>query len=151
MSINYPAGRTEKCPRKHSPRHGLSLLNVLTLSPTKFFQYSSSVISYFPTFRQLIFGFFRRKQQYSTTEFFVFQQWFYWTRRFDLETRAFFGYTSKLSKQTHLTFKLLCLGVATHRLKLFWKKAKLCPSSSFPLHSHHTSSQSICQQQWRNV
>ena len=26
-----------------------------------------------------------------------------------------------------------------------------CPSSSFPLHSHHTSSQSICQQQWRNV
>ena len=25
------------------------------------------------------------------------------------------------------------------------------PSSSFPLHSHHTSSQSICQQQWRNV
>ena len=27
----------------------------------------------------------------------------------------------------------------------------LRPSSSFPLHSHHTSSQSICQQQWRNV
>ena len=27
----------------------------------------------------------------------------------------------------------------------------LCPSSSFPLHSHHTSSQSICQEQWRNV
>ena len=38
----------------------------------------------------------------STTEFFVFQQSFYWTRRFDPETRAFFGYTSKLSKQIHL-------------------------------------------------
>ena len=40
----------------------------------------------------------------STTEFFVFQQSFYWTRRFDPETRAFFGYTSKLSKQIHLYF-----------------------------------------------
>ena len=29
---------------------------------------------------------------------------FYWTRRFDPETRAFFGYTSKLSKQIHLYF-----------------------------------------------
>ena len=40
----------------------------------------------------------------STTEFFVFQQSFYWTRCFDPETRAFFGYTSKLSKQIHLYF-----------------------------------------------
>ena len=28
---------------------------------------------------------------FLTTEFFVFQQSFYWTRRFDPETRAFFG------------------------------------------------------------
>ena len=47
------------------------------------------------------------------------------------ETRAFFGYTSKLSEQTHLirpiyTFMLLCLGVATHLPNLFqvWKNAK---------------------------
>ena len=67
----------------------------------------------------------QQKISKSTTEFFVFQQSFYWTRRFDPETRAFFGYTSKLSKQIHLYFLLLCLGVATHRLKLFWKNAKL--------------------------
>ena len=44
------------------------------------------------------------RQPQQTTEFFVFQQSFYWTRRFDPETRAFFGYTSKLSKQIHLYF-----------------------------------------------
>ena len=41
---------------------------------------------------------------HSTTEFFVFQQSFYWTRRFDPETRAFFGYTSKLSNRPIYTF-----------------------------------------------
>ena len=35
----------------------------------------------------------KKEQVYcSTTEFFVFQQSFYWTRRFDPETLAFFGY-----------------------------------------------------------
>ena len=47
------------------------------------------------------FGFHRHSrwlyiQQQSSSV--VFQQSFYWTRRFDPKTRAFFGYTSKLSK-----------------------------------------------------
>ena len=37
----------------------------------------------------------RSRYLHSTTEFFVSRQLFYWTRRFDPETRAFFGYTSK--------------------------------------------------------
>ena len=44
------------------------------------------------------------------------------TRRFDPETRAFFGYTSKLSNRPIYTFKLLCLGVATYRAKIVLKK-----------------------------
>ena len=59
---------------------------------------------------------------HSTTEFFVFQQPFYWTRRFDQETRAFFGYTSKLSNMPIYTFVLLCLGVATYRAKIVLNK-----------------------------
>ena len=34
---------------------------------------------------------------------------------------------------------------------LFSRDEPPCLSSSFPLHLHHTSSQSICQQQWPNV
>ena len=44
------------------------------------------------------------------------------TRRFDPETRAFFGYTSKLSNRPIYTFMLLCLGVATYRAKIVLKK-----------------------------
>ena len=44
------------------------------------------------------------------------------TRRFDPETRAFFGYTSKLSNRRIYTFMLLCLGVATYRAKIVLKK-----------------------------
>ena len=63
---------------------------------------------------------------HSTTEFFVFQQSFYWTRRFDPETRAFFGYTSKLSKQIHRTkkYKLICL----ESLNVYPKKARVSGS-----------------------
>ena len=38
-----------------------------------------------------------KKKTCSTTELYFFQQSFYWTQRFDPESRAFFGYTSKLS------------------------------------------------------
>ena len=44
------------------------------------------------------------------------------TRRFDPETRAFFGYTSKLSNRPIYTFMLLCLGVAKYRAKIVLKK-----------------------------
>ena len=67
---------------------------------------------------------------HSTTEFFVFQQSFYWTRRFDPETRAFFGYTSKLSKQIHLYFfvALSSLNIY-HTLQKAWpKKARVSGS-----------------------
>ena len=40
-----------------------------------------------------LFKYKLEEEQSSTTEFFVFQQSFYWTRRFDPETRAFFGKT----------------------------------------------------------
>ena len=39
---------------------------------------------------------------HSTTEFFAFQQSFLLNTTFRPENSAFFGYTSKLSKQTHL-------------------------------------------------
>ena len=48
------------------------------------------------------------------------------TRRFDPETRAFFGYTSKLSNRPIYTFMLLCLGVATYRAKIVLKKMLSC-------------------------
>ena len=65
---------------------------------------------------------------HTTTEFFVFQQsFFFWTRRFDPETRAFFGYMSKLSNRPIYTFMLPGYVKVLLRIvrKLFWKNAKL--------------------------
>ena len=55
---------------------------------------------------------------------------FYWTRRLDPETRAFFGYTSKLSKQTYLILYFLCCYVLTLVTNFGSLGKKRCPFST---------------------
>ena len=63
--------------------------------------------AFWPTTWLLNGGNFCTQQQSSSSS----SNRFLLTRRFDPETRAFFGYTSKLSNRPIYTFMLLCLGV----------------------------------------